>query len=69
VFANASKDRRAFDGKLEFEVTVVAHRGNDSWVEPTLGKMKECLESDVPPPAGDTCEYCQYIERAKSIWL
>ncbi len=67
VFANATKDREAFDAKLEFTVTVIAHQGNDQWVEPTLLKMKDCLESATPPAAGENCEYCAYVEKAKAI--
>jgi CRISPR/Cas system-associated exonuclease Cas4 (RecB family) len=67
VFANATKDRAAFDGKLEFAVTVIAHNGNDAWVEPTLLKMKDCLESADPPVPGADCEYCAYVGKAKSI--
>lgn len=67
VFANATKDRKAFDAKLEFNVTIVPHKGNDGWVEGTLIEMKDCLESGDPPVASDGCEYCQYVERAKSI--
>jgi CRISPR/Cas system-associated exonuclease Cas4 (RecB family) len=67
VFANATKDRAAFDAKLEFAVTVIAHIGDDSWVEPTLAKMKICLDSNNPPAANPDCEYCQYIEKAKAI--
>jgi len=67
VFANASKDRAAFDAKLEFALTVIAHEGNDNWVEPTLEKMKECLEANTPPAPSETCEHCQYIEKAKKI--
>ena len=66
VFANAAKDRQAFDARLEFAVTVISHSGNDSWVEPTLLKMKDCLESSEPPAANSDCEYCQYIEKAKA---
>lgn len=67
VFANATKDRKAFDAKLEFEVTIIPHNGDDGWVEGTLRKMKDCLESNDPPAAGDGCEYCQYVEKARSI--
>ncbi len=67
VFANATKDRQAFDAKLEFDVTIIAHNGNDGWVEETLAKMKNCLDCDAPPAAGNDCEYCAYIEKAKSI--
>lgn len=67
VFANASKDRAAFDGKLEFDLSVVPYEGNDEWVEPTLAKMKDCLNLDIAPVPGAECEHCQYIEKAKKI--
>lgn len=67
VFANADKDKKAFDGKLEFAVTIVPHQGNDDWVEPTLAKMKDCLESNNPPAPNPDCEHCQYIEKAKNL--
>lgn len=62
VYANAGKDKKAFDGLLEFEVTLIAHQGDDSWVEPTLMKIKECLESDKLPGASPECDYCIYRE-------
>lgn len=62
VYANAGKDKKAFDGVLEFEVTLVPHQGNDSWVEPTLEKIKTCLDSDKLPPVGEGCDYCIYRE-------
>jgi RecB family exonuclease len=62
VYANASKGAKAFDGKLEFELTLVPHKGDDSWVEGTLQAIKQTLESnDLPEPAGD-CDYCRYRE-------
>lgn len=60
VFANAGKNRSEFDGRLEFEVTIIPHEGDDSWVEPTVLKIKKCLESSETPPAGEGCEYCAY---------
>ena len=62
VYANAGKDKKAFDGMLEFEITIVPHKGNDSWVEPTLLKIKECLENEVLPKPGAGCDYCIYRE-------
>lgn len=64
VYANASKDRAAFDAVLEFDVTLVPHKGNDSWVEDTLFAIKECLESDSLPERSDDCDYCIYRETA-----
>jgi hypothetical protein len=60
VFANAGRNRPEFDGRLEFELEIIPHRGDDSWVEPTILKIKEYLESEEIPPSGEGCEYCQY---------
>ncbi|HUO55991.1 MAG TPA: PD-(D/E)XK nuclease family protein [Candidatus Paceibacterota bacterium] len=64
VYANASKDKAAFDGKLEFELTLVPYQGDDSWVESTLYQIKDCLESNEIPLAGADCDYCAYREAA-----
>ena len=64
VYANAGKDKEAFDGQLEFEVTLVPHTGDDSWVEKTLLEIKKCLDSEDIPPAADDCDYCRYREAA-----
>ncbi len=60
VYANASADKSAFDGQLEFEVTLVPCDGDTSWIEPTLAKIKECLDSEDLPASSSTCEYCAY---------
>ena len=60
VYANASKDKKAFDGKLEFELTLIAHKGSTDWIEPTLIKLKHCLDAEVAPPALAGCDYCAY---------
>jgi PD-(D/E)XK nuclease superfamily len=60
VFANATKNRDSFDGKLEFEMTILEHTGNSSWVDLTLLEIAQCLKNDrIPAPAPD-CEYCAY---------
>ncbi|MDP3645551.1 MAG: hypothetical protein Q8R25_00480, partial [bacterium] len=62
VYANASRDKKAFDGVLEFEVTLVPHTGDDSWMEGTLMDIKKCLEGEDLPSAVSTCDYCTYRE-------
>jgi len=69
VYANGIKDKKAFDGKLEFDVTLIAHKGDDSWVEKTITDIKKCLESDAIPKVGDGCEYCAYREAARDVQL
>ena len=62
VFANGLKGGRVFDGRLEFEVQIISHEGDDSWVEPTIFEIKKCLDSDEIPLASEDCEYCRYRE-------
>jgi hypothetical protein len=60
VFANAKKDNEKFDGKLEFVVDIVEYVGKDDWVEPTIEKIRACLDSDTIPEYSKNCDYCKY---------
>jgi len=60
VFANAGKNRPSFDGRLEFEVSIISYKGDDSWVEPTIFVMKKCLDSGKIPDPDPDCEFCKY---------
>jgi len=60
VYCNGKKDGRAFDGKLEFEVTLIPYQGSDEWIESVIEKIRECLMSDIPPAPGRDCDYCAY---------
>ena len=64
VYANASKNKVKFDGKLEFELTIHPHKGDTSWIEPTIFEIKKTLDSDNLPAPGAECEYCSYREKA-----
>lgn len=64
VYANGQNDREAFDGKLEFEVTILSYEGDDSWVPDALVDLKACLMNDEIPPVGKACQYCPYREYA-----
>ncbi len=67
VYANASKDRKAFDAKLEFEVTLVPYTGSTDWVEGALLDLKACLDSDTLPTAGADCDYCRYRQAVGAV--
>lgn len=67
VYANASRDRKAFDGKLEFEVTLIAYTGDCSWIEETLLRIKKCLDGNELPSAGVDCDYCRYRDAVKKV--
>ncbi len=62
VYCNGQTDRKAFDGKLEFDVVIIPYTGNDSWVEKTIAAAHKCLNQDTIPSASSNCDYCAYVK-------
>ena len=69
VYANGQEDKEAFDGKLEFSITVLPYVGNTDWIEPVLEKIAPTLKSDTVPPVGTSCDYCMYRDVAGKLLL
>lgn len=67
VYCNGDSDKEAFDGRLEFNIKLIAYEGDDSWVEQTINNAIECLNSDNIPQSGDDCDYCKYREAARIV--
>ena len=64
VYANGQKDREAFDGKLEFEVSIIPYTGKTDWVEGVLIDARKTLMSESIPKIGERCDYCPYRNSA-----
>jgi hypothetical protein len=64
VYANGRRSEPAFDDKLVFDVKIIPYTGDDGWIEPTLGEIKQCLDAPTPPPSSPECDYCQYRRAA-----
>ncbi len=62
VYCNGRADAKAFDAKLEFDITLIPYTGNDDWIEKTLADIKKCLDSDRIPESKPDCDYCSYIK-------
>ena len=60
VYCNGRMDRKAFDGKLEFSVTLIPYTGDVSWIEKTIIDAHACLNGDAIPEASEECDYCAY---------
>ena len=67
VYANGQKDRKAFDGKLEFDVSVLPYEGNDNWVEGVIKNAHACMMGDVLPDYATECDYCTYRQAAEVV--
>lgn len=62
VYANALQSPDTFSDTLTFETTVFGVEGNNQWIDDTLTEIQTCLESDMYPEVGESCEYCLYRE-------
>ncbi len=67
VYCNGCTDREVFDAKLEFDLTLIPYKGNDSWIEKTIKDAKNCLDSSSIPSANPDCDYCSYINAVKKV--
>ncbi len=73
VYTNGRLDMDGFYDKVEFRTKVIPYKGDDSWVEPTLKKMKKCMDGDMPAVGkaamGGVCEFCEYAKKRTQLTL
>lgn len=67
VYCNGKTDRKAFDGKLEFDIKIIPYKGNTDWVSGTINNAIKCLNSSKLPKSGEDCDFCKYREAVKKI--
>ncbi len=66
VYCNGQTDREAFDGRLEFDITLIPYTGSDAWVVKAITDAHACLNQDTIPKAGLECDYCSYVAAVNS---
>jgi CRISPR/Cas system-associated exonuclease Cas4 (RecB family) len=74
VYTNARMDVDEFNDKLEFITKLIAYKGDDSWIDPVLLRMKQCMDKDDMPPVGQAamggeCEFCSYARSRTELTL
>ena len=67
VYCNGRTDKEAFDGKLEFDLTLIPYNGNDSWIEKEIFNAHKCLNNEKIPPSSDKCDFCAYVNAVKEV--
>lgn len=73
VYCNGRLDLDGFNNRVEFKTKIIPYTGDDSWVEPTLLKMKECMEGDMPAigtaAMGGPCDFCTYARARTELTM
>lgn len=67
VYCNGRADKEAFDKKIEFDISIIPYKGDDSWVEQAILDIHKCLISDKIPESGSDCDYCKYKQAVKDL--
>ena len=73
VYTNGRLDLDGFFDKVEFRTKIIPYKGDDSWIEPTLSKMKDCLEGEMPAVGtaamGGPCDFCTYAKQRTELTI
>jgi len=67
VYCNGKTDKKAFDAMLEFDVTLIAYKGDDGWIEKEIMNIHKCLNSNTIPESGGDCDYCKYCKEVNKL--
>ncbi len=73
VYTNGRLDLDGFYDRVEFRTKIIPYKGSDSWIEPTILKMKKVMEGDMPKVGkaamGGDCDYCSYAKSRTELTL
>lgn len=73
VYTNGRMDLDGFNNRVEFRTKLIPYTGSDTWVEPTLMNMKECMDGAIPAVGtsamGGVCEFCAYAKARTRLTL
>lgn len=73
VYTNGRFDLDGFYDKVEFRTKIIPYKGDAKWVEPTLEKMKICMDGEMPSVGkaamGGECDYCAYARSRTKLTL
>jgi CRISPR/Cas system-associated exonuclease Cas4 (RecB family) len=73
VYTNVDVFADGFSDTLTFKTKLIPYEGSDTWVEPTLLEMKQCLEGPMPEVGmhimGGECEFCSYARSRTQLTI
>ncbi len=67
VYCNGRTDVQKFDGRLEFDITLIPYNGRDLWVDSVILEIKETLIKNEAPPSSVNCDFCAYRESVNEV--
>lgn len=73
VYTNGRMDVDGFNDRVEFRTKIIPYTGSTDWVEPTIIKMKQCMDGEMPAVGrsamGGPCDFCEYAKARTKLTL
>ncbi len=73
IYTNALVDPEGFNDRLEFKTKLIEYDADNSWVNQTIVKIKNCLEGEIPEVGkaamGGICDFCEYARKRTEMTL
>jgi CRISPR/Cas system-associated exonuclease Cas4 (RecB family) len=64
LVCNADLRRTSFDQKLQFDMCLVPHNLDFSWIRPAIERYIRAITGDLVPISNPRCAYCKYRDLA-----
>ena len=69
-----TSDVKAFEGKLDFKISMLPYEGDDSWIDAALMSAKACLDTEPydmlkneATRSSESCLNCKYRSNAQAL--
>ena len=67
LYFNGKKDVDRFEGKLAFDYQIIPYELDMSWIDDTLMKIKDFLETKKIPTYDPKCDNCRYLKENNQV--
>ena len=67
VYCNGRRSAPRFEGRMDFDISVIPYVGDDSWVEELVVEAHRCLIDDEIPPVTQDCDFCTYYASMRDV--
>lgn len=65
LYCNADVAQKELNDSLHFDVSLIAHRIDTTWIEDIILKAHECLNASALPAVTEKCQMCTFLQLIK----
>ncbi|MBN9289394.1 MAG: hypothetical protein BGO43_03745 [Gammaproteobacteria bacterium 39-13] len=69
LYCNGDTSQKKFNVTLNFNVSLIPHTIDTSWIEDVLHKAARCLQKGSIPSFSKKCQICNFLEKLEAVEL